>query len=452
MSKLLIELPHTASTDKYDKYFPIPLHLLKMKSDGDELIDLNLLCYNKKNEEKYKIIDNLLERINTKQLNVENVIVCAGSYIPDADKRVFYEYFLDKINVPITLTGPYADIFKKDILVKYRFKEFTLIPTDYDFDGFVLPLEIINEYPKVGNKLTVKMRIAQGCPRKCSMCPCPLIYNGHYKFYNIQKSLETIQYYYDNGVRFFNLIDDNLSCTPKFITFLKELKKLNLKGSQFMCQEGFEVLSFHNEEFCQLIIDNNFVDIKLGIENVNEDFLEKINKYYNKFADIQKALDNIRKYNLDVKMYLLLGLDETREDVIENLKFISSSGFAVRCNIIRPYEGSELYKKGFERKLSDKELNSLKSFAHSISWLNETYKINFYAEDALKQFKERTKIGIKKDDDKIIITGKLYFGFKTSKFISVLSHLLEEHFKITLKVLKKEKDEIIFQKIKGLKK
>lgn len=448
MAKLLIEMLHSASTDKYEKYFPYPLHLLKLFEDGDKLIDINLKCFNKKNEEKIKIIDETLDFICDNYDKYDKIIVCAGSYIPDADKKEYYRYFLNKIRLPIILTGPYVDIFEKEIKKEFPTREIEFLKTDYNLEDVIIPLDMIKEYPKVGKKLKITTRISFGCPRKCSMCPVPLIYNGKYKFFNIEKTIEKIKNYYNQGVRFFNFIDDNISCSPKFIKFLERLKEENLKGAEFMSQEGFEVLAFHNEKFCELIKETNWVDVKLGIENIKENFLKKINKYYNKFDDIEKALNNIKKYSLNVKMYFLIGLEETYNDVIENLKFIAENGFGVRCNIIRPYSGTKLYKDGFNRKLSQKECLELRAFAHTISWLNETYKINFFLNNSLDLFIQKAKLKIENDDKQYIIKGRCYHGFKTGKFIKILQYMLEKNNNLKLKLAIKDNEKIIFNIVK----
>ena len=58
-----------------------------------------------------------------------------------------------------------------------------------------------------------------------------------------------------------------------------------------------------------------FVDIKIGMENIKEDFLKKIDKYYDDFSQVETAMVNIRKSKIDATVYLLMGLDETAEDV-----------------------------------------------------------------------------------------------------------------------------------------
>jgi hypothetical protein len=83
-------MQYDASTNKYPMSFPLPMLLLNIKQDGDELVDLILECKDKNKAGKFESVDNLLNKINTSWDTYSGVIVNMGEYPADADR---YEYF-----------------------------------------------------------------------------------------------------------------------------------------------------------------------------------------------------------------------------------------------------------------------------------------------------------------------------------------------------------------------
>jgi hypothetical protein len=158
-------------------------------------------------------------------------------------------------------------------------------------------------------------------------------------------------------------------------------------------------------------------------------------------------MNNINKYKLDVSVYFLIGLDESEEVVMQNVRFLSKYRLGVRVNILRPYEGGLLDFSQFERKMEMKTMKHLSSLAYAVSWVGTNHKIDIFEDDALEQVLDKCKLEMSENDDTITFTGKVYIGFKTSKLIKILTYLLEEkHGKV--KRIKDDKEEIIYNIIK----
>ena len=101
-NRLLIQMQYDASTNKYPMSFPLPMLLLNIKQDGDELVDLILECKDKNKVGKFESVDKLLNKINTfYSTSYSEIIVNMGEYPADADRYEYFEYFLDNIKVPI---------------------------------------------------------------------------------------------------------------------------------------------------------------------------------------------------------------------------------------------------------------------------------------------------------------------------------------------------------------
>ncbi len=398
--KLLIQLPNSASTSKYPKSFPQPLNLSCLYSDGDILFDMALECYKQKKDEIFGIIDSYINKINNISGATE-IIVNAGDYAPDAAYSEYFEYFLDNNKNNIKLIGSYAEIYKDKIEDKY--KNVKCEKHDYRFPNYFA----INHgiYPLVGGKIKASIRATYGCPRECAMCPVPIIHNKKYEFYDIGSIVLNISKLYNLGVRYITFIDDNLAVSPKFKRLLEEIKKLNLKGVKFHCQEGFEVSSI-DKELCLLLKETKFDDIKIAFENIKPEFLKLIKKSYITPEVIYNSAEILRETKLDAKSFFLMGLDETEEDIFDNLKFFAEYGLKLRVNIIRDYNND--FSKQSEKKISEARFKQLKAFAYSVGFFNEMGINIFKGKEDLK------KKGYILTDE--TIEGKTKFGFQTCRF------------------------------------
>ena len=443
----LINLPYEASTNKYSRYFPLPLNLLAMKGNGDILLDLNRLCFDKKKEEKYKILDTAIAKIKNKKAGF---ILNCGDYPADGDKWEYYEYFIKNLNRPVTLFGPYLLFMDRIKALERQGFEIEYGQIFDDFHETIIPTELLKQYPLVNGKLKVNINLTQGCPRKCSYCPVGPIYGHHYEIFPLNEVLAKIYHYYREGVRFFNFIDDNISASPKvFYRFLKALKSLikmkKMKGVVFQSQEGLEVQALSHLKICQLLKETNWVELKVGLENISPRFLKLVNKpHAQKLHLIDKALKNFKRTGLAVTAYYLLGLDENREDVLENYKFIAKHKLGLRINILRPYEGTKFFKMNIKRKLSDSELRELKSLGYAIAWAGNEKGVDVFDEvNALRNLMATIGIKHRPIEKGHIFTGKVYIGFATSKLIKVLRFILDldSSYKV-----EHDKEKIVFEK------
>jgi radical SAM superfamily enzyme YgiQ (UPF0313 family) len=438
------------STSKYAIMFPYPMLLLKIKQEGDTILDLNFLSFEKTASEKEKIINECLSILENH--NYDHIIVNVGEYAPDGHYSKWIEYFLKKVKTPIEIMGPYVDTFKDNItlycnslITKKRGGnpdlQYDLLKTDYDISNVVIPMDMIEEYPKPGGKLKTNLKITYGCPRTCNMCPVYTIYKGKYEYKDIQGSLEIVKNYYDKGVRFFNFTDDNMSANVKKTKeFLSGLLKLNLKDAKFSNQEGFEVVAFLDDEFCKLLKEVKWIEPKVGVENIKDEFLKAIGKYYTSHDIVIQALSNITKYKLDVKFFFLMGYFQNNEDILDNIKFFVNNNLPIRCNIIRKYEGNKM-DEDLPILSTDIEMRHLKALAYSASWWKTTLKINIFSKDDYVKYIEKYNITIRSgrdlNDDKITFNfdqAKTYFGFKTSKWITGMEYMIKNNLDLNVKI------------------
>lgn len=410
---ILVQLPNNASTSKYAKTFPHPLNLMAIWQDGDEILDLALECFKKRKEEIFKVLDEMIEHLNITDLTI---IVNAGDFPPDAHYSVYYDYFFDKMTRPYKAIGTYSKLYKEQLEARYQnftyLSESLLMMPTYD----ILDYE---PYPKVGNKLRASIRASWGCPRCCSMCPVPPYFDNEYTYFNPTLTANLVKYLYERkGIRYFTFVDDNLSHHPDFIKLLLLLRKMKLKSVQFHSQEGFDVGTFDIKR-ARLLKALNFDDIKLAFESIISRTTKLINKGSVNPKSIERALDAVNQVGLKIKSFMLLGIDETEEEIIENLRFFAKNNITLRVNIIRDYgnEGMQEIKKA--SKLDDKTLREFKALAYASSFFTETFGFNIFESKEL----DFLKCGKGYEYDGTTLTGKTKFGFQTSRFEKGIKYL-----------------------------
>lgn len=437
-SRLLIQMYTPSSTNKTARMFAYPEILLKMSKPGDLIIDLNLEYQDKSIVEIKKGLDGLIKRIHNQDKDKE-IVVNMGEFPIDCESNTFFEYFLHRLCRPATITGTYPAIYTNRFS-KITQKGVVSVSNAQQFDirDVFIPNDFLDRYPKVNGKKRASMRVTWGCPRECSMCPVVPIYNKHYKSFDqnsINKNVEKIIKYHELGVRYITFTDDNLGVDKKrFKKFLQTLCTLKLKGMKYLCQEGFEVTTFQDKEICQLLAKLSFVDVKMGMESIDPRFLKRIKKYYSDDSMILKALENIKESGLKVGVFLLLGVGETYQDVMNNIHFIAKHKLQVRVNIFNPVYGTELYEKPPKQIISDIELKHLKALTYASSWASTELGIDIFEKDALNHFLKKLNLQgkYKKYGNRQCLTiyGPLpYFGIQTSRFRKALIYIINSKYR-----------------------
>lgn len=427
--KLFINLPVTASTHKYASMLPHPMLILNNKANDDDVIDLVLETY-QKNDVDVRYILNDIKHFMKKISKYDHFVINCGEYAPDGYYDKWIEYFLKDIDIKSTsIMGTYT-LTSKNRLSKIFNKGFVnLQPSIFNMNlnthNVIISDDILKKHPKVDNKIKATMRLSLGCPRKCTFCPVTLIYHGCYQFFDIDRSVERIKYYYDRDVRFINFIDDNISCN---LLKMKEFLSRSFSSSiKFLCQEGFEASAYADQEFCKLLSQSNFIDNKIAIENINSNFLKNIGKFFSDISVIHKAIENIHKFNLKTKSFLLLSSEQTEDDILGNIKFAIENNLDLRVNILRQYDNMQMTNVN----TNEKQLNHLKALAYAAVFMNERFSINIFDHSSLDKLINKMNYTIKISNDTLYVYGRnLNFGFRTSRFLKALKYMTK-HMNIT---------------------
>lgn len=191
---------------------------------------------------------------------------------------------------------------------------------------------------------------SRGCPRGCSFCvnnkyneifkDCGIKY---LRFQSPEKITQNINYFRKNyGIDFIRFTDDTFLMRPlKDLQSLKDtLKPLNMKFA------GAVDPATITEEKISLAKDIGFVSMTLGIETGNENIRRKTLAKQISNAQIKRAVDILRKYNIKVSAFNLIGLPgETVENVFETIRFNKELGvWDANVYPVYPYPGTKMYR------------------------------------------------------------------------------------------------------------
>ena len=182
----------------------------------------------------------------------------------------------------------------------------------------------------------------RGCHFVCDFCAVQTVF-GHSQSRrpsgDIFTELESLR---DKPLIFF--VDDNITSNmDQAKEFFRELKKLKIR---WVSQAS--VNAAHDEEFLQLIKESGCQGVLIGFESLNPDNLKKMNKGFNTMlGGYEKALANLRKYNIRLYITFVFGYDEdTQASFAQTVDFALQHKFYIAAfNHLTPFPGTPLYKR-----------------------------------------------------------------------------------------------------------
>jgi radical SAM superfamily enzyme YgiQ (UPF0313 family) len=146
--------------------------------------------------------------------------------------------------------------------------------------------------------------------------------------------------------------------------FFRELKKLKIR---WVSQASINAA--HDEEFLHLIKESGCQGVLIGFESLNQENLRKMNKGFNTMqGGYEKALANLRKFNIRLYITFVFGYDEdTEASFPETVAFALKHKFYIAAfNHLTPFPGTPLYKRlGHEGRL-----------LYEKWWLDDRYSYN----------------------------------------------------------------------------
>ena len=160
-------------------------------------------------------------------------------------------------------------------------------------------------------------------------------------------------------------VDDNITSNVKAAKeFLRALIPYNYKWVSQM-----SINAAHDEEFLDLLHRAGCQGVLIGFESLNPHTLDRMNKGFNMMkGGYEKALANLRKYNIRLYITFVFGYEEdTLDSFSESVNFAKKHNFYITAfNHLTPFPGTPLYKR----------LEEKNRLLYNRWWLDDNYSYN----------------------------------------------------------------------------
>lgn len=217
-------------------------------------------------------------------------------------------------------------------------------PPVEDLDSIPFPDYSVLKTPcQVANLMT-----SRGCPFSCIFCTTSRMFYP-YRYRSPDNVIEELEMYKEMGFEYVNFEDDNFTANRE------RAKKILTKMIQndLVFNETFffgRTDLAKDEELLALLRDAHLNRVLIGIESLNQESLDYIDKKQKK-EDIEYCGEMLEKYKIRLIASIVLGLNyDTKEDIRKAVKFSKKiNAYQLQPAILTPYPGTPLYEQ-FEKE------------------------------------------------------------------------------------------------------
>ena len=187
---------------------------------------------------------------------------------------------------------------------------------------------------------TFSVQSSRGCPFKCEFCSERFYLGESYRYRPVQEVIEEIK-----ATKARNLLfaDSNfagkIDHTMELMEALIPLKvRWSSLWSAYLCT---------NQKFMDLAQRSGLLHVNIGIESIDPDALDEMNKKVNKVQQYKEILANLRKRGISYSLNFIFGRDTEKKDVFRStLAFLQQNKVPVAYfNILTPHKGTPLYDR-----------------------------------------------------------------------------------------------------------
>ncbi|WP_200284038.1 B12-binding domain-containing radical SAM protein [Rhabdochromatium marinum] len=172
--------------------------------------------------------------------------------------------------------------------------------------GPTLPNEVLARTRRVG-----PLDVGRGCPFTCSFCTIINVHGRGGRQRRPQEVIATLRTYLRQGVRFFQVTDDNfarLANWREVLTAIAELREEDQWDFGLLIQ--VDASSYRRKAFVPLCARAGVKFVFIGVESVNEEKLRQIDKPQNQVRQYPEMLRAWRNAGIHVQVGYILGFAE----------------------------------------------------------------------------------------------------------------------------------------------
>ena len=204
--------------------------------------------------------------------------------------------------------------------------------------GYSKPTQVpIYEYDSVKNKNRYVLNISRGCPFGCPHCLIPMVEGRKER----RRSIENIDRVLADVTQVYKHIKiwaANFTLNKNYVNdFCDVMRKY--PGVTWECATRIDFLK--DETMLENMAASGCRQISMGIESLNSGkFIESKPFTIN---DVEEVIKRVQKYGIKVKGCIMLGIPgQTKQDIIDTLKFLRENGVLARPTVYTPYQDVQM--------------------------------------------------------------------------------------------------------------
>lgn len=221
-----------------------------------------------------------------------------------------------------------------------RLKKFYRADSLPTLKGLPLPRYDLLDLRKYSFFKTFSIQSSRGCPFKCEFCSERFYLGESYRFRPVREVIEEIKATQARNLlfadsNFAGKIDHTLELMEALIPLKVRWSSL---WSAYLCT---------NQKFMDLAQRSGLLHVNIGIESLDPDALDEMNKKVNKAHQYREILTNLRQRGISYSLNFIFGLDAEKRDVFRStLSFLRENKVpAAYFNILTPHKGTPLYDR-----------------------------------------------------------------------------------------------------------
>ncbi len=199
----------------------------------------------------------------------------------------------------------------------------------------------------------IPLETSRGCVNHCAYCCTPEVYRGGIRYRPIKEVVEDIKRFLKDypGIRqpLFVFVDDNLTTSKdRAMRLFESLRPLRIHWSGY-----FSYQSCQDEELVASASRSGCYSVFVGLESINDESLNSVNKGFNTAQDFSAVLRRLEKHRIILVLGMILGfLEDDEQTFVQTKRFLTEHSVPmIVLNPLYPFPGTPVYRTLKRRRL-----------------------------------------------------------------------------------------------------